>query len=118
MKRICPVCKTEFTGRVDKKFCCDQCRNTYNNRLNQEEINYSRLINKILKNNRNILNCFHKKNLHKIHKDKLFQNGFNFDYLTNIYKTKTGKIYYFCYDLGYYYNDEDYCIIVEKKEYV
>jgi hypothetical protein len=118
MKRICPVCNSEFDGRIDKKFCCDQCRNTYNNRLNQDIANFSRQINRILKSNRRILFDLYQKNMRKIHKDKLISAGFNFDYLTNIYKTKTGKTYHFCYDLGYVRNDEEFYTIVERKEYV
>lgn len=118
MKRVCPVCNSEFDGRIDKKFCCDQCRNTYNNRLNQDSTNFSRQINRILKNNRRILSELYQKNLRKVHKDKLISSGFNFDYLTNIYKTKTGKVYYFCYDLGYILNEEEHYTIVERKEYV
>ncbi|MDR2009094.1 MAG: hypothetical protein LBQ22_01260 [Bacteroidales bacterium] len=118
MKRICPVCESEFDGRIDKKFCCDQCRNTYNSRLNQDNTNFSRQVNKILKSNRRILFEIYQKNTRKVHKDKLVSAGFNFDYLTNIYKTKTGKIYFFCYDMGYINHEDDYHTIVERKEYV
>ena len=118
MKRICPVCNCEFEGRIDKKFCCDQCRNTFNNRQNQEITNYSRNINRILKNNRRVLNVFFEKTNYKVHRDKLITAGFNFDYMTNIYRTKTGKVYYFCYDLGYLIHDDGNCTIVERKEYV
>ena len=118
MKRICPVCNSEFDGRIDKKFCCDQCRNTYNNQLNQDTANFTRQINRTLRNNRKILFELYNKNNRKVHKDKLIAKGFNFDYLTNIYKTKMGKIYYFCYDFGYFNHDDDYYTIVERKEYV
>jgi hypothetical protein len=118
MKRICQECKCEFEGRVDKKFCCDQCRNTYNNRQNRDIINYSRNINRILKNNRRILNEFFEKNVYKTHRDKLIAAGFIFDYMTNIYRTKTGKVYFFCYDLGYLVHDDGICTIVEKMDYV
>ncbi|MDR2836406.1 MAG: hypothetical protein LBV69_09525 [Bacteroidales bacterium] len=116
MKRICPVCNSEFDGRVDKKFCCDQCRNTYNNQLNQEDLNFNREINKILKNNRKILkDLFAKNSNHKISKEKFLSLGYNFDYLTNFFKTKTGNIYYFCYDFGYIFLDENSISIVENK---
>ncbi len=118
MKRICPVCECQFDGRVDKKFCCDQCRNTFNNRQNQDAVNYSRNINRVLKTNRRILSEFFEKNLYKVNRDKLIAAGFNFDYMTNIFRTKTGKVYYFCYDLGYLIHDDGNCNIVEKKEYV
>lgn len=118
MKRTCPICNTEFDGRIDKKFCCDQCRNTYNNTLNQDVINFSRQINRVLRTNRRVLSDLYQKNIRKVHKDKLISGGFNFDYMTNVYRTKNGKVYYFCYDLGYINSEDDFYTIVERKEYV
>ena len=123
MKRICPVCHTEFDGRADKKFCCDQCRNTYNNQLKQEDNSLTYKTNRLLKKNRQILADMYQKmdksdkERHSVLKDKLAKEGFKFDYMTNIYKTKTDKIYYYCYDYGYYV-DSDFVVIVRKKEYV
>lgn len=123
MKKKCPVCGTEFEGRVDKKFCCDQCRNTYNNHLNQKTTLFTYDVNKILKNNRKVLFEMYEKidkpetERHSVSKEKMLKAGFKFDYLTNIYKTKSDKMYYYCYDYGYYY-DNEYVVIVPKKEYV
>ena len=123
MKRICPVCHTEFDGRADKKFCCDQCRNTYNNQLKQEDNNLTYKINRLLKKNRQILADVYlkidkpDKERHSVLREKLVKEGLNFDYMTNIYRTKTDKVYYYCYDYGYYV-DNDFVVIVRKKEYV
>ena len=123
MKRICPVCHTEFDGRADKKFCCDQCRNTYNNQLKQEDNSLTYKTNRLLKKNRQILADMYQKidkpdnERHSVLKEKLVKKGFKFDYMTNIYKTKTDKMYYYCYDYGYYV-DNDFVVIVRKKEYV
>lgn len=118
MEKECPECKDTFTGRVDKKFCCDQCRNSYNNRLNKDANNFCRNINRILKNNRKILENFVKNKKHRTTKEKLLNSGYNFDYMTNVYKTKTGKVYHFCYDFGYIESDNNSLNIVERKEYV
>jgi len=123
MKRICPVCHTEFDGRADKKFCCDQCRNTYNNLQKQEENNFTYKVNRVLKKNRQILFDLYSKSeksdheRHSVPRERLIKDGFNFDYLTNMYRTKADKVYYYCYDYGYY-NDNDFVVIVRKKEYV
>ena len=123
MKRICPVCHSEFDGRADKKFCCDQCRNTYNNQLKQEDNNLTYKINRLLKKNRQILADVYlkidkpDKERHSVLREKLVKEGLNFDYMTNIYRTKTDKVYYYCYDYGYYV-DNDFVVIVRKKEYV
>ena len=55
MKRKCEECGDEFVGRADKKFCSDQCRSAFNNRLNKDATNFMRNINNILRKNRRIL---------------------------------------------------------------
>ena len=52
----------------------------------------------------------------KANKDKMQRLGFQFKYLTNIYTTKTGKSYYYCYDYGYLPLDNDWYLIVRKKD--
>ena len=42
MKKKCLECKDPIIGRADKKFCSDQCRNTYNNKLNSDSNNFVR----------------------------------------------------------------------------
>ncbi len=108
----------EFSGRIDKKFCCDQCRNTFNNKQNQDTNNFTRQINRILTTNRRILRELFDRNEKKLSKEKLLKAGFNPDYMTNIYTTSTGNIYYFCYDIGYIITDNEKYTIVERGDYV
>ncbi len=117
-KRKCIECGYEFFGRSDKKFCSDQCRNTYNNKLKRDVNNYVRSINNTLRKNRRILESLNPKGKAKVHKNKLMLNGFNLDYFTNVYKTKSGKTYYFCYEQGYLPIEGDYFALVIKSEYV
>ena len=35
VSKQCLECDEPLFGRVDKKFCNDQCRNAYNNRVNK-----------------------------------------------------------------------------------
>ena len=118
MKKKCLECGDEFTGRVDKKFCSDQCRNTYNNRQNADSNNFVRNINNILRKNRKILAELNPSDKAKVHKAQLLDKGFNFNYFTNIYRTKAEKEYYFCYDQGYLAIENDYYMLVIRKEYV
>ena len=53
--RPCKECGQKLSGRRDQKFCSDYCRNTFNNRLNEDSTNYMRRINNILRRNRRIL---------------------------------------------------------------
>jgi len=45
MKKKCLECNDEFIGRADKKFCSDNCRSAYNNKLNSDATNFVRNIN-------------------------------------------------------------------------
>lgn len=116
--RRCLECGDKLVGRVDQKFCCDQCRNTYNNRLNQDANKTVRRINGILRKNRRILNMLNPEGRVTVDGVTLAEYGFNFHYYTNIYTTKTGSTYYFCYDQGYLKLENDKYMLVHKQDYV
>lgn len=116
MDNKCLECRSRLMGRVDKKFCSDQCRNTYNNRLNKDESAYMRNVNRILRKNRRILKELTPEGKSKVRKHTLVSKGFNFKYFTNIYKTKEGKIYYFCFEHGYLPLDKDFFALVVNKD--
>jgi hypothetical protein len=118
MKKTCLECGDEFTGRSDKKFCTSDCRSSYNNRLNSDATNFMRNINNILRKNRRILAELNPDGKAKVHKDKLLDRGFKFSYFTNIYRTKQGKNYHFCYDQGYMDIDNGFLILVRRQSYV
>ena len=118
MKNKCLECGDEFTGRADKKFCTTDCRSSYNNRLNSDSTNFMRNINNILRKNRRILAELNPDGKAKVHRDKLLDRGFKFSYFTNIYQTKQGKSYHFCYDQGYMDIDNGYLILVRRQSYV
>ncbi len=100
--RECLHCSKVLQGRADKKFCDKQCRNDYNNTQNSISNNYIRNVNRIIKQNRNILSrlCPTDKSVKVTHKE-LTKEGFSFEYFTNTYTTKAEKTYYFCYEYGY-----------------
>lgn len=116
--KTCLSCGAAIKGRADKKFCDDQCRNTYNNSLNSDNTNYIRNVNNVLRKNRRILEELNTdpSGKTKIPKTKLLQKGFQFDYLTNILNTKAGKTYYFCYEHGYLPIENDWLMLVIRSE--
>ncbi|MFP4024539.1 MAG: hypothetical protein ACLFVR_08430 [Thiohalospira sp.] len=116
--RKCPECGEKIVGRADKKFCSDQCRNTYNNRLNSDASNTVRNVNNILRKNRRILAGLNKQSGKTIvNKETLLTSGFNFTYHTHTYTTKKGDVYHFCYEQGYLYlPDKELYLLVENKE--
>jgi len=100
-EKRCIECGEIILGRSDKKFCSDACRNAYNNRKNQESNKLIRDINKRLKKNWRILQDLNTDEKTKVHKSKLLDAGFDFNYITSIYTTKKQKVYHFVYDQGY-----------------
>ncbi|MEY3238284.1 MAG: hypothetical protein RI883_2385 [Bacteroidota bacterium] len=117
-KRTCKECGQNLTGRRDQKFCSDYCRNSFNNRQNEDATAYVRRINNILRKNRRILAALNPKGKVTLDGITLAEEGFNFHYFTNIYKTQKGSQYYFCYDQGYIKMDNDQYMLVQKQDYV
>ena len=114
-KKKCLECGEEFVGRSDKKFCSDACRNSYNNKLNSDENNFVRNTNNILRKNRRILKSIIPDGKTKtVSKTKVLAEGYDFKYLTEFLKTKTGKVYFFCYEYGYLQIDENRLTVVRK----
>jgi len=115
MERYCLECGAKLHGRMDQKFCSDQCRNTYNNRLNKDETAYMRNVNHALRKNRRILKELNPNGKAKVKKQTLLSKGFVFKYFTHVFKNKEGKIYYFCYEQGYLPLDHDFFALVVNK---
>ena len=117
-RRSCLECSEKLVGRIDQKFCCDYCRNTFNNRQNEDANKAVRNINRILRKNRRILSRLNPNGKSKVHLIQLAELGFNFHYFTNIYTTKKGLQYIFCYDMGYREIENNEYLLVHKQEYV
>ncbi|EID75910.1 hypothetical protein [Imtechella halotolerans] len=115
MDKKCLECGEKIVGRADKKFCNDYCRNAYNNNLHKDSKNLIRNINNKLKKNYKILSELNPEDKTRTTKMRLLDKGFDFEYFTNQYKTKTGNIYHFVYDLGYLMLDNDYFMIVRRE---
>ena len=114
----CAECGETIKGRADKKFCSDLCRNSYNNKLNSDANSFVRNVNNILRRNRRILSELTPDEKAKVHKSKLADKGFNFNFFTNTYTTQKGAVYYFCYEHGYLKLENDYYFLVLRKQYV
>jgi len=117
-ERVCLECGSAVYGRVDKKFCNDNCRSVYNNKASKITDEYFRKVNNILRKNRRILLALNPDETTKTTKEKLLIEGFNFYYYTNVYKTKQGKTYYFVYEMGYLELENEEYALVRKKDYI
>ncbi|MBE7639427.1 MULTISPECIES: hypothetical protein [Salegentibacter] len=115
MQKSCLECGEKMVGRVDKKFCSDYCRNSYHNNRNKDRKNLVRNVNNQLRKNYRILEEFNPNEKTTIRKNKLLSRGFSFEYITSIYTTKTGKVYYFVYNQGYLPLENDVYALVKRN---
>lgn len=117
-KRTCAHCGTELFGRRDKKYCSDYCRSGAHNDENRDYSNYMRKVNNILRKNRRILAKHNPSGKSKVAGSVLMEDGYNFAYFTNIYETKKGGTYYFCYDQGFIKLEDGTYALVVRESYV
>ena len=116
MEKHCPECGNKIIGRIDKKFCSDGCRNSFNNKMNKDSKNLLRNTNNRLRKNYRILEALNPQKKTKVSKARLIEKGFDFNYMTSLYKTKAGTIYYFVYDQGYLPLEGDYYALVKRDD--
>lgn len=112
----CLECGEKVTGRSDKKFCDDGCRNSYNNRMGKDFNNLMRSThNKLRKNYRILFSLNFIDGKSKVRKALLMAEGFDFEFFTSYKVYKNGAEYRFVYDTGYRFLDDDYILVVKKN---
>ena len=118
VEKKCLDCGDIIRGRTDKKFCSDQCRNNYNNRLNRDSNNYVRNVHGLLRKNRRILADLYNEGKLKVHKDVLFALGYNFSFFTHIIETSDGRKFNFCFEYGYTEITKDFLELRHNNQYI
>ncbi len=110
----CIECGDSFKGRIDKKYCSDYCRNTYNNKVNKDAKNLIRNTNNRLRKNYKVLTQLNKTGKTKVTRSKLISHNFDFNFFTQIYTTKTNNVYYYIYDQGYLELENEVYLLVKR----
>lgn len=101
MEQNCLQCGEKLTGRTDKKFCDDYCRNSFNNRRTRIKNPSISLVNYYLKRNRTILEVLFKTHPNSFIPLRLLSDhGFNFCFFTHEENLRT-CVRKYCYDYGY-----------------
>lgn len=116
MERFCLDCKTLLKGRADKKFCDDQCRSNYYNRVYADDLSFVNVVNQILRRNRSILKAQNPHGKIRVKQKSLLHKGFDFNFHTYSYITKSGNTYFFCYEYGYLLLDNEEVLLVKREE--
>jgi len=112
-KKYCLECNDSLRGRIDKKFCSDNCRSAYHNREGGKTSPMVKVIDHQLKKNREILKQMFsqigagRENVeHVITSEQIRIYGFVFDFYTHRKVLDRGE-YLFCYDYGYNKLDDE-----------
>ncbi len=114
LQQNCIECGDSFKGRIDKKYCSDYCRNTYNNKINKDAKNLIRNTNNRLRKNHKVLAKLNISGKTKTTRSKLISHNFDFNFFTQIYTTKTGNVYYYIYDQGYLELDNEMYLLIKR----
>jgi hypothetical protein len=113
---ICLECGEKIVGRIDKKFCDAQCRNSYNNKIKRASEKNIIEINRILRMNRKILKQFNPEGKSTVRKEYLTKLGFNFNYHTHTFTTKHNNTYRFCYEYGYLEVEDGLKVLIVNQQ--
>ena len=92
--------KAFYGGRVDRKFCCDTCKNRYNNKKTQSLRNFKLRIRTVLDRNYEILQSLVKERIRIADRAELEARGFNPDYVT-VHIKMNRHDFHCCYDISY-----------------
>lgn len=99
--RKCHTCGIPIYGRIDKRFCSDQCRYIENNKQKQQTEAIVLEMNIAMRKNRKILMTLCPKGRSVVRKEVLVTMGFRMDLFTALFVTTAKQIYYLCYDFGF-----------------
>lgn len=112
--RKCLECFEQLRGRSDQKFCSDQCRSAYNNKLYIESNNIINAVNRILKKNYFILSTLITEGKTIANKSDLQKKGYRFDHFTCTSTARNSRTNYYCYDQGFREQENNKVTLVRR----
>lgn len=117
----CPVCGDSFRGRIDKKYCSDQCRATANNQNRKKSEKAILATNRVLRKNRTILKTLCPIGKATVRKSVLDSMGYDYDIFSSLFMANNGNLYYLCYDYGFspiVQKGVERALIITRQNYV
>lgn len=119
VKRYCLNCEKVITGRSDKKYCGDVCKNEHHNQNKSDFAYIEKRVKKKLKSNRDILKeILGKQTSCIVTMDFLVGKGYEIGFLTH-YKDVGAKEtrYYYVFDYGFCEEDDGRLKVVKAFEW-
>jgi hypothetical protein len=114
MTKKCSECGDLITGRSDKKFCSDMCRNSHHNKFNGYRNALIRHVNHKLRKNRFILSELSKGKENVYNRDELIYHGYDWQFFTEE-MILTNHTQRFCYDFGLEFDSDNQVRIITKQ---
>ena len=92
-----------YGSRIDRKFCCDKCKDSYHNKNKLINRKHIQRTNRILEKNHRILRTLHENKVIEIEINELKVLGYNMDYVTS-YCKRGYKTILCCYDMQFIFS--------------
>lgn len=96
----CLNCNSPIYGRSDKKYCCNECKTSYNNSIRAIRLKMRKNTIRTIEQNYNILKKLLDSKINSAQLKELDALGFNPKYCTFTAGTANQRLYH-CYDIRY-----------------
>lgn len=121
-KTICLQCGKKITGRLDKKYCDDYCRNVFNNQTKRADEKQIQKVNSIIRKNRRILKTLCPIGKATVRKEVLDAMGYDYRHFSGVYRSPAPahQAYFICYDYAFspiHQKNIEKALIVQKQDY-
>lgn len=111
----CLFCGEALSGRPDKKYCDDNCRNNHHYQMRKDDNAVIKSVNTSLIKNREILKSLAASTKTMVMKEELVDANFNFNVMTSVYRTRKGSEYKVLYDYAYRIVNEHEVLILKYR---
>ena len=100
MEKTCLTCNSKFTGRADKKYCNEACKNDYHNQKSSGKSVNGKQQFLLAKRNHGILSRIEAAGIDQIGIKELEVCGFNFEGITGMKNPASGTPRLYCFDFS------------------
>ena len=98
MEKSCLTCGEKLTGRADKKYCNEACKNEFHNQQNGQRSSVEKQQLSVARKNHSILSEIEASGRAEIGVKDLERFGFNFEGLTGLQILGKGNFLLYCFD--------------------